>query len=242
MIDSHLHLDDPRYDPDRDELIARARAVGIEAFLLPGVQAAQWPALPALAARHGAVFALGTHPRALPQAQTLPTELAGAVAIGECGLDGQVPVAMELQEAVLRAHVELAREAGLPLILHCYKAHDRLRPLLRRYAPLRGVLHSYSGGPELVADYLELGLHFSFAGTLTWENARKPLNALRRVPTERLLVETDGPDQCPRPHRGRNEPAFLVHVLAKMEEVRGEALAGRLAANTRELFGLAPPA
>jgi TatD DNase family protein len=96
-------------------------------------------------------------------------------------------------------------------------------------------MHSYSGGPELVGAYVALGLHLSFAGAVSWENARKPLNALRRVPLERLLAETDAPDQCPRPHRGRSEPAFVADVIAAMERVRGEPLRNVLTANATAL-------
>ena len=100
---------------------------------------------------------------------------------------------------------------------------------------MRGVLHSYSGGAELVDAYVALGLHLSFTGIVTHDNARRPLNAVRRVPAHRLLVETDAPDQCPRPRRGRNEPAFLPLVLAALEAARGEPLAARIEANAREL-------
>lgn len=236
MLDSHCHLDDPRYDPDRDEVWERARRAGVTRVLLPGVHPRQWESLRALARARGWSFALGTHPRCLPEGRgAAPDTLDGAVAVGECGLDGPTPIPMEEQERVLEAHLALAREAGLPVILHCYRAHHRMLPLLRRWAPLRGVMHSYSGGPELVADYVALGLHLSFAGAITWEGARRPVNALRRVPRERLLAETDGPDQCPRPHRGRSEPAYLVDVVAAMERLRDEPLVEALDANARAL-------
>lgn len=204
-------------------------------MLVPGVEASQWPRLREDARRLGFLFGVGTHPQVLPRSRAVPDDVAEAVAIGECGLDGPTPVPMDEQERVLEAHLALARDTGLPLILHCFRAHHRMLPLLKRWAPLRGAMHSYSGGPELVADYVALGLHLSFAGPVTWERARKPVHALLRVPTERLLAETDAPDQCPRPHRGRNEPAFLVHVVEAMERARGEALADRLAENARSL-------
>lgn len=215
--------------------MARAAAAGVVRVVVPGVEAAQWPRLRADAARFGWLFGVGTHPQVLPTSRAVPDDVAGAAAIGECGLDGPTPVAMEEQEAVLEAHLALARETGLPLLLHCYRAHHRMLPLLRRWAPLRGVMHSYSGGPELVRDYVALGLHLSYAGPVTWENARKPLHALLATPAERLLAETDAPDQCPRPHRGRSEPAFLVHVVEAMERARGEPLRERLVENAAAL-------
>ncbi len=218
--------------------MARARAAGVLGIVVPAVEESGWARLRALSAAYGWRFALGTHPHALPRSRVVPTDLAGACAIGECGLDGGVPVPMDEQVRVLDAHLALAREAGLPVLLHGYRAHGALVAALRRWAPLRGVLHSYSGGPELVSTYVSFGLHLSFAGPITWANARKPLEALRRVPRERLLVETDAPDQCPAPHRGRSEPAMLPLVVAAMERVRGEPLAEALTANARALgFG-----
>ena len=218
--------------------MARAVAAGVRGVVVPGVAAAQWPLLRAQARRYGWHFGVGTHPHALPdreEGSPIPTDLDGASAIGECGLDGPTPVPMDEQVRVLEGHLALARETRLPLILHCYRAHDRMLALLRAWAPVRGVLHSYSGGPERVAPYVALGLHLSLGGPITWENARKPLNTLRRIPTHRLLAETDAPDQCPRPHRGRNEPAFLVHVVDAMERVRGEPLRSQLLENASSL-------
>lgn len=235
LVDTHCHLDDPRFDADRAEVLARAAGMTI---VVPGVHEAQWPRLRAQAASWGVAFAVGTHPQCLPESRAVPTDVAGACAIGECGLDHAVPVPMDEQARVLAAHVALAVDTKLPLILHCYRAHPTMLAVLRRFGPLRGVMHSYSGGPELVADYLQIGLHISLAGVVTYDNARKPLNTLRRVPRERLLAETDAPDQCPRPHRGRNEPSFLPYVIAAMEAARGEPLADLLTANAVELFGL----
>jgi TatD DNase family protein len=215
--------------------VARARAAGVTQILVPGVIEGRWSVVRSLARRHGLLFAIGTHPQCLPESTAVPVDVDGAAAIGECGLDGPTPVPMETQERVLEAHLALARDAGLPLVLHCFRAHHRMLPLLRRWAPVHGVLHSYSGGPELVADYAALGLYFSFAGPITWENARKPVRALLRVPRDRLLAETDAPDQCPRPHHGRNEPAFLPLVVDAMERLRGEPLREALADNAARL-------
>ena len=147
----------------------RARDAGVARVVVPGVSAAQWPRLRALSAEHGWAFAIGTHPQCLPDGLDVPEDVTGAAAIGECGLDGPTPLAMEVQERVLEAQLGLARDTGLPVILHCWRAHQRMLPLLRRWAPLRGVMHAYSGGAELVEDYVALGLHLSFAGSITWE-------------------------------------------------------------------------
>ncbi len=208
-------------------------------MLIPSVDAARWPTVRSIAKDFGCRFALGTHPYALaahsPEDPFLPDDLTGAVAIGECGLDGAVGVPWELQERVLRLHLERSKDTDLPLILHAYGCHNRLLPLLRPYAPLRGVMHAYSGGPELVSAYVKMGLHLSFGGAITWEGARKPLESLRRVPRHRLLLESDGPDQCPRPWKGRSEPAYLPEILRVAEQVRGEPLAEALWENAHGL-------
>jgi TatD DNase family protein len=235
VLDSHCHFDDARFDDDREACVARARAAGVSRLLVPGVARSQWPRLRELSSQFGWGFAVGTHPHCVADEPFVPDDLSGARAVGECGLDGRTAAPMELQERVLLGHLELARDHGLPIILHCYKAHDRMVPLLRRFGSVRGVMHSYSGGAELVGAYVGLGLHLSFTGIVTHENARRPLNAVRAVPAHRLLVETDAPDQSPRPHHGRNEPALLPLVLAAIEAARGEPLAERIEANAREL-------
>lgn len=213
----------------------RARAAGVTGVIVPGTSASQWPRLRALAAAHGWRYGVGTHPQCLPEDRRVPDDVTGACAIGECGLDGPTPFPMEEQERVLEAHLALARDTGLPLILHCWRAHHRMLPLLRRWAPLRGVMHAYSGGAELVADYVALGLHLSFAGPITWDGARRPVNALLRVPAHRLLAETDAPSQCPRPHYGRSEPAYVGLVIDAMERIRAESLHDRLVENAAAL-------
>lgn len=223
---------------------ARARAAGVRGALVPGVEAAGSARLAALCAAHGWRYAVGTHPHALVRTREVPREPGGAAAIGECGLDRGVPVPMAEQEAVLDAHLALARDTGLPVVLHCWRAHDVLLARLRRFGRVSGVLHSYSGGPELVAPYVAAGLHLGFGGAITRPGARKPVEALQRVPRDRLLAETDAPDQPPHPRRGRNEPAFLVEIVRAMEAHRGEPLAAALTENAAGLFGFptdAPP-
>ncbi len=218
--------------------LERARAVGVEQILIPGLHPGQWSVGAALAATHGLLHGVGTHPHHLTTAgaaSATPKDPGGAVAIGECGLDGAISVPMDVQIQVLEAHLALARDAGLPVILHCWRAHPQLLAVLGKWAPVRGVVHSYSGGADRVPAYLAFGLHLSFAGPLTWEGARKPVEALRRVPTDRLLLETDAPDQCPRPARGRNEPAFLPFVVEAAERFRGEPLREQLARNAQAL-------
>jgi TatD DNase family protein len=262
MIDTHCHLDRPEFDADRAEVLARARAAGVAVVLVPAIGPAGWAQLAAwAAATPGVRFGLGIHPQLLPELDPagdagrlaeLDAALArgGAIAVGECGLDGPAalpgsgpwPAPMDRQLAVLRGQLALACKHRLPAMLHCLRAHEPLLALLAEGPlPRGGVLHSYSGGADQVAAYAARGLCFSFAGPLTYERARKPQLAARAVPRDRLVLETDAPDQTPRPHRGRNEPAYLPGIAAALAEALGlpaaevEALTTR---NARALFGL----
>jgi TatD DNase family protein len=149
---------------------------------------------------------------------------------------------MERQAAVLRGQLALARKHRLPVVLHCLRAHPALLPLVEREAlPEGGVLHSYSGSADLVRPYAAAGFWFSFAGPVTYERARRPLDAARAVPRDRLLVETDAPDQTPRPHRGRNEPAHLRDTAAALARALGMTIAeldALTTTNARALFAL----
>ena len=149
---------------------------------------------------------------------------------------------MDRQVAVLRGHLALARRFALPVLLHCLRAHEPMLSLLAQEPlPAGGVLHSYSGSAEQVRDYLRFGLCFSFAGPVTYERAKKPVLAARAVPRDRLLVETDAPDQTPRPFQGRCEPMHLARVVEGVAAALGatatqvDELTER---NARELFRL----
>ena len=257
MIDTHCHLDDALLEPDRAEVLARARAAGVTDVLVPATGPAGWaPLLELGAATPGLHAGLGIHPQLLPALDPRGDEgrladldaalgRGGAVAVGECGLDGPSVAegaSMERQVAVLAGHLSLARRPRLPVMLHAFRAHDALLALLERDGlPSGGVLHSFSGSAEQVAPYARLGLHFAFAGPLTWERARKPVLAARAVARDRLLLETDAPDQTPRPHHGRNEPAFLPLVAAGLAAALGVAVAEVdevTSANARRLFRL----
>lgn len=246
----------PRFDVDREAVLARAFAAGVTGLIVPGVAPATWSALLEWPRRDPRVqVGLGLHPQFLPELDEADDETSlslldellgrgGAIAVGECGLDGATAasVPMERQVRILRAHFALARKHRLPLLMHCLRAHPPLLALLKdEPMPEAGLLmHSYSGSADLTKKYVAYGCHFSFAGPVTFLEARRPLDALKSVPLERLLVETDAPDQAPHPHRGeRSEPAFLPLIAAAMARARGEPLAVLEAAvleNTRRLF------
>jgi len=260
VIDTHCHLDKAQFDPDRAEVLSRARAAGVTDLVVPAVGPEGWEALRAWAPQTpGLHFALGIHPQLLPELDPrgddrrladldLVLARGGAVGVGECGLDGPSaegagpwPAPLDRQLAVLRGQLELARKHRLPALIHCLRAHEPLLALLATQPlPRGGVLHSYSGGAEQVAAYAARGLWFSFAGPLTYERARRPQAAARAAPRDRLLLETDAPDQTPRPHRGRNEPSYLPGIAAALASALGMGLSQvdeLTSANARALFG-----
>lgn len=267
-FDTHAHIDMPRFGDRTEQRFAalRAAAAGIWGILIPGVEPATWDPLLEVAAdlreiAPGMCFvtALGIHPQVLPDLdpagdagavaalrERVRAAPAGMAAIGECGLDfgpqGE-GASRERQVAVLRAHFELARATGLPLVLHCLKAHAVMLELLHEVPLPPSILHSYSGSAEMVPAFCRAGHAISFAGALTNPGARRPGLAAKAVPADRLLIETDSPDQTPFSRRpARNEPAFLVDVARAVAEARGEpveAVAATTSANARRVLRLA---
>lgn len=260
MIDAHCHLDSERLEGSVEETLAEARAAGVDRILMAGTEPESWAAQRAIAAAHPeALTVFGVHPwcagaatEAELQAQlrTLQALLTDAppVAIGETGLDGSrlAPAGtLDAQERSFRAHLRLARDHELPVVLHLLKAHDRaLRVLKEVGVPAGGIVHSFSGSAELAAEYVKLGLAISFCGSLTWPQSRKLRRAAAAVPDEALVVETDAPDQTPHPHnreRRPNRPAWLgliVDALAQVRETTPERIAALATANTERVFRL----
>jgi TatD DNase family protein len=260
LFDSHCHLDFDAFDADRDAVLERARQVGVVGMTVAGVHPRDWAAIGALAKRHPDVHAtVGVHPQALLALDdealagalgSLSEEArkAGAVAIGETGFDGHVEksgIGWEAQARVVDAHRDVAEALELPVIFHILRAHGQALSHLEARGPLPhgGVVHSYSGSAELVDRYVALGLHVSFAGNVTRPNAKRPRLAAARVPSERLLVETDAPDQPLHDASSpRNEPAAVRRIVEAVAEARGRE-AGEVArlttANARALYRLA---
>ena len=222
MIDSHCHLDFPDYDHDRDEVVARARAAGLSDVLIPGTSSATWDRTRACAEKYGFSYAIGVHPWFVEDVGELP--LRGASAVGEIGLDRGRPD-MARQREVLVAQLAQAKDHGLPVILHCVRAHAVLLEELRPFAPLGGILHSWSGSAEMVPAFAAMGLSFGFGGVVTWPNAKRWRRSVLAVPEGRLCFESDGPDQAIEARRGgRSEPADVIVVREVIEALR----AGRI--------------
>src|SRR5712691_710801 len=254
LIDTHAHLDEDAFSQDVDEVIRRAVDSGVIAMVAVATTAESSRATIALAARVPQVFAsVGIHPNYAAQAKPgdweIIEELAASpkvVAIGETGLDRYWEhTPFEVQLDYFRRQIELAGRRQLPFIVHCREAEADIVAVLReaaRTGQLKGVMHSFCGSAETLAVALDVGLHISFAGMLTFKK-NEPLRQLaKRVPHDRLLVETDSPYLAPLPHRGkRNEPSFVRHTAECLAEVHGKTLdemAAITTANARRLFGL----
>lgn len=253
LFDTHCHPLWRGQDDPAAAQVARARAAGVEALLCVATDPASARASLEFARSLPDTVAasVGLHPNDAGDAERLDDALAevaslahagGFVAIGETGLDFfRDRAAPALQERSLNFHLDLARELDLPVILHCRAAAARLAEILEeRATPLRGVMHCYSEGPEMVGRFLDRGLHVSFAGNLTYPKSSGLREACAGVPRERLLVETDAPFLAPQPQRGQqNEPAFILHTLLALAAARGEAPAETARVtfdNARSLF------
>ncbi|MGZ4360392.1 MAG: TatD family hydrolase [Gaiellaceae bacterium] len=247
MIDTHAHLD--ACEPPADDLVARARAVGVDLIVGIGSGIVSCRRELEIAEQHTGVFAgLGVHPHQaadedagrLEELNELLAD-ARAVAVGEIGLDYYRDYApRDAQRGLFRSQLDLAHALGKPVIVHTREAD---RDTLAVLASFTGtvVLHCFSS-PRMLEEALERDYYLSFAGNVTYPRADELRAAVRAVPPERLLLETDSPYLAPQPCRGRpNEPALVVHTLAAVAELRGEtveALGDRIVANAHLAFGL----
>ena len=254
LIDTHAHLDDTRLSGNLSAVLARAKEAGVEQVIAIGTTAESSEEVLIQAAAHPGVFAaVGIQPNNV--AEAVPgdwerivalVDSPGVVALGETGLDRYwKDTPFELQQDYFERHLNLAEARGLPVVIHCRECEaDIVEQLARRGRPIRGVLHSFTGTADDAKAFLELGLHISLAGMLTFENAK--LDGLRAaaatLPLDRLLVETDSPYLSPHPYRGKtNEPARVALTAAKLAAVLGrqvEDVARATTANARRLFAL----
>jgi TatD DNase family protein len=233
LVDSHCHIDMPQFDEDRIAVLERARSAGVERLLIVGCADAEAGHRRALrvAGELGLPASAGVHPHDAKGADdTLLAEIAelgrsrAVVAIGEVGLDFYYDNSPRAeQREVFRRQVRLAREVGLPVIVHTRDADSETAEILEGEGAgeVGGVIHCFTGGEELARRALDLGFHISFSGIVTFPRAEGIREVARNMPLDRLLVETDAPFLAPVPHRGkRNEPAFVTEVLRKVAELR----------------------
>jgi TatD DNase family protein len=236
LIDTHTHLDDPRFDDDRAAVLARAREAGVGAFLTIGCDLATSRAAVELAGQDPRVYAsIGVHPHEVKhigddwydEFRRLAKNKK-VVAYGEIGLDYHYNHSPpKEQRERFREQIHLARDLKLPVIIHTREAQEDTIRILReeKASEVGGVFHCFSGDAWLAKDALDLGFYLSFSGILTFQNATMLREIARNTPLDRVLIETDCPYLTPVPHRGkRNEPAYVTHVAAQLAAIHGPAL------------------
>ena len=238
FVDSHAHIDGSEFDADRDEVIARARDAGIVAILDVGTgdpHSGSFERAIELAEKHNDIYAsIGVHPhdarlfdeRAEEKIRLLVQQSKRVIAWGEIGLDYHYDNSpREVQREVFRRQLRLARKSGLPVVIHSREAEDDTSSILREELTdydRAGVMHCFGGSLTMAQSAIELGFYISFAGVLTFKNARDLREVARKVPLDRLLIETDCPYLTPVPFRGRrNEPARVVEVARVLAELHG---------------------
>ncbi len=253
LADTHCHLDDERFETQRDQVLARAKAAGVGEILTVAVTADSSRAAVAIAAAHSGVFAaVGIQPNYVGEVQAKDwddvvklAESSSVVALGETGLDRYWDHApFTLQQEYFDRHLRLSQQLDLPFIVHMRDCDADVLAMLRearQRGPLRGVMHSFTGELATMQECLALGLHISFAGMVTYKKSGALRSIAREVPEDRILIETDAPYLSPEPVRNQrpNEPALVVHTANCLAEVRGipvERFAELTTDNARDLF------
>ena len=260
-IDTHCHLDAPEFDADRDAVRTAAAQAGVGHVVIPAVARGHWEAAVALARRHGDSYALGIHPLYTPAAQ--PEDIAALramlaqlrddpalVAVGEIGLDFFVPgLDAGRQIWFYEQQIGLAREFGLPVILHVRKSSDRLLKTLRAHPVAGGIAHAFNGSAQQAQAFVDLGFKLGFGGAVTYDRALKLRELAATLALDALVLETDAPDIPPHwlyttagqraagQPQGRNAPAELPRIAAEVARLRGitpEALAEATGRNARQ--------
>jgi len=251
LIDSHCHLNYDGLAERQGEVLDNARARGVGGFLNISTRQREWNDVIAVAERNGDVWAsVGVHPHeadahpdlgaaALVQASEHPR----VIAIGECGLDYYYDKSdRQAQRERFQAHIEAARQTGLPLVVHTRDAEDDTAEILTRAVEeggVAGVLHCFTGSAALARKALDLGFYISLSGIVTFKNAADLQATARQIPADRLLVETDAPFLAPVPNRGKTcEPAFVADTAAFVANLRGEPVANLAATTTANFFRL----
>ncbi len=232
IFDTHAHLDDHAFDADRAELLTRLPQEGIALVLNPGCSLESSRNAIALTREQDWIYAaVGSHPDAadevedavLAQYRQMARENPKVLAIGEIGLDYHYEdIPREIQQRAFRTQMALARELGLPVIVHEREAHEDGMKIVEEFPTVTGVFHCYSGSLEMAKVLIRRGWYIGFGGVLTFKNARKAVEVAAEIPLERIVLETDCPYMSPEPFRGRrNDPARLHLVAQRLAQLRG---------------------
>lgn len=229
LFDSHCHLDLEPLKSGLPKFLQEAGSAGVQGFVVPGVHPDGWAGISSVAAADPRILpAYGIHPmhaghmndQVLDHLRECAVQ---GVAIGETGLDPVYTVSLELQEQAFREQLRIAVSCNLPVLVHCRRAFQRVLRILRdeKADQVGGIMHAFSGSVEMARDFIRLGFAISISGTVTWDNAVKPLRVARDLPLEHLVLETDAPDMTPQRYRGRfNRPAWITETAQRVAEVR----------------------
>ena len=237
LVDTHAHLDDRRFDEDREEVIKRTFESGIKLVINIGCDLLTSKASLALADKYKQIYAaVGVHPhdaRYVPPyyyIEELEKMLKNpkTVAVGEIGLDYYYDHSpRDVQKEVFLEQLNMAKRARVPVIIHIREAYGDFLEIMRREGlePIRGVMHCYSGSLEVAYECIEMGFYISFAGPVTFKNAKNLKEVAKALPLDRVLIETDCPYLAPTPNRGkRNEPVYVKHVAEEIANLKGISL------------------
>ena len=235
LFDTHAHMDDRAFHEDREQLLAGFAQKGVGLVMNPGCSLTSSRNAVALAEKYPFVYAaVGSHPDVADEVDETVLEeyrklckLSDKVkAIGEIGIDYHYEdIPRDLQLKAFRMQMELARELGLPVIVHEREAHEDGMAVVREFPDVTGVFHCYSGSAEMARQLVDKGWYIGFTGVLTFKNARKAIETAASIPIDRIVLETDCPYMAPVPHRGkRNDPGYLCHMAEKLAEIRGLSL------------------
>ena len=253
IIDTHAHLDFDSYQDDLDHVLEKARAIGVEKIIVPGVTIKDAPRIIGLIEKYDYLYGtVSQHPSDVKDwnddSYNQLKEYAShpkIVAIGETGLDYYWDKDnVELQKHVFKEHIRLAKELNLPLIIHNRDAHADTLGILKETEAndIGGVMHCFSGSAEFALECIKFGFYISLGGPVTFKNAKKPKEVAKAVPLEKLLLETDSPFLTPHPYRGqRNDPSLIMLVaeeIAQIKDMPTEKVAEITTSNAEKLFNL----
>ena len=231
LFDTHAHMNDPAFDPDREELLLSLQTAGVENVMNVGCCLDSSKDCIAMAEKYPFVYAsVGSHPDSAAEVDEAVLEQYRQMAkhpkvraIGEIGLDYYYEdIPREIQQKAFRLQMELARQVDLPVIIHERDAHDDGMRIVKEFKGITGVFHCYSGSAEMARQLVNMGWYIGFTGVLTFKNARKAVETAQQIPLERIVLETDCPFMAPEPFRGkRNHPGYLYRMAERLAELRG---------------------
>ena len=231
LFDTHAHLNDPAFDPDREELMNGLAAKGVGLVMNAGCSLESSRDIVNMTAKYPWLYgSVGSHPDSADEVNEEVIEEYRKLcqnekikAIGEIGLDYYYEdIPRDIQQKAFRMQMQLAKELDMPVIVHEREAHDDGMRIVKEFPKVTGVFHCYSGSAEMARQLVNMGWYIGFTGVLTFKNARKAVETAASIPLDRIVIETDCPFMAPEPFRGkRNDPGYLYRMAQRLAEIRG---------------------